>query len=281
MKDGSSLGIGGFITAAKPMALLRAIARRGVKDLTIFAPPSSYDVDLLIGLGMVKAVSTPYVGLEAVAPIGPFFSRRAAEGVLEVLEVDLGLVLAQLKAKIQELPFMPVRGPVGTSIPDLNPTLKWIDDPFGGPPLIAAPPIHLDVVYLHAAQADVYGNVQHLGAQFADILLAQAADTVVVEVERIVPNEIVRRAPTETTIPCEFVDMVVHAPYGAHPLSFEGFYRLDEEHLRHYVQVARSALDGDPAPFREYVETFIYGPATHGQYLERVGLDRIFSLTVE
>ncbi len=263
------------------MALLRALARRGVKDLTVFAPPSSYDVDLLIGLGVVKTVSTPYVGLESVAPIGPFFGRRASEGAIEVLEVDLGLVLAQLKAKIQELPFLPVRGPVGTSIPDLNPRLKWVEDPFGGPPLVAAPPIHLDVVFLHAAQADIYGNVQHLGAQFADILLAQAADKVVVEVERIVPNEVIRRAPTETTVPCEFVDMVVLAPFGAHPLSFEGFYKLDEEHLRRYVAVAKAALEGDDGPFREYLETYILGPRSHGEYLERVGMDRIIALTVE
>lgn len=277
VKDGDRVGIGGFVTTNKPLALLREVMRLRRRDLTIIASPSSLEVDMLIGLELVKKLVTPYLGAEAIAPLGPFHSAWAGTK-FTIEETDLGSLVAGLRAYALSLPFMPSRGPLGTSLPELNPTLRYIDDPFGGPPLIAIPPLEADVVFIHASQADEYGNVQHLGAPFLDPLLAQAGKTVIVEVEKIVPAEVIRSQPEKTTLISEYVDAIVHVPYGAHPMASHNYYRVDEQHLKDYVRIAKACTKGDTAAFTEYVSNFIDGPSNHTSYLEKIGLERLFKL---
>ncbi len=280
IKDGDTIGIGGFVTTNKPMAVLRRLMKERRKDLTVVAPPSSIEVDMMAGLGMLKSLLTPYVGAEALAPVGPFFGKLAGRA-FQVEEVDLGMVIAFLRAQVYGLPFMPARGPAGTSLPELNRRVKWMDDPFGGPRLLAVPPIELDVGIIVAAQADQYGNVQHLGATFIDSLVAQAAKKVIVQVERLVSNEEIKRDPLNTTLPCEFVDAVVVAPFGCHPLSGQGFYGLDEGGVKEYIRAARSAAEGSPETWNNYLIRYVDGPENHAAYLQEVGFERILGLGLE
>lgn len=279
VRDGDVVGVGGFITSNKPMAVLRALMRGRRKGLTIVAGPSSLEVDLMIGLGMVERTITPYVGAEALAPIMPFFGKWAGRR-FAVEEVDNGTLIAMLRARMQRLPFMPT-SVAGTSIPELNQHVKVIDDPFGGPPVAVVEPIKLDVAILLASQADEFGNVQHQGAHFVDVLLAKAADRVIVQVERLVPNAAVRKAPLETSLHSAFVDAVVEVQYGAHPTASQNHYGLDAAHIQEYVRAAKSHLDGDEGPFREYLARYVDGPSSHAEYLEAVGVERIHSLALE
>ena len=280
ISDGAVIGIGGFITTNKPMALIRALARARKKNLNLVAGPASLDVEFLIALGAVEQLKSPYVGAEAIAPILPFHSKKAGKD-FKIEEIDVGTLVLMLKADIFNLPFIPVRGPVGTSLPDLNSSFRWVEDPFGGPKLVAAPPIHLDLTLLHAAQADKYGNVQHLGAVYFDPILAQASDKVIVQVERLVSNEEIRKSPSETTIPCEFVDGIVVAPYGAHPCASQNYYSRDAEFIKKYAEAGKSFFKGDAHLFENYLENYILGPSDHFEYLERVGVKRILSLGLE
>ena len=277
--DGDVIGIGGFITSSKPSGLLRGLMRARRKHLTIVAAPSSLEVDLMIALGMVERTVTPYVGAEALAPIAPFFGKWAGRR-FTVEEVDNGTVIAMLRARMQRIPFMPT-SVAGTSLPELNTRVKLIDDPFGGPPVAVVPPLKLDVALLHAVQADPYGNVQHQGALFIDHLLAQAADRVGVQVERLVPNAAVREAPLETSLHSAFVDAVVELPYGAHPMASQNCYAVDARHLEEYVRAAKSYLAGDEDPFHQYVARYVDGPSTHEEYLEAVSEERLQSLALE
>lgn len=278
--DGAVIGIGGFVTTNKPMALLRQLMRERRKGLTVVAAPSGLEVDMMIALGMVDKLITPYVGAEAISPVGPFHSKWAGR-TFRVEEVDLGTLVTCLRARFQGVPFLPVMGAVGTSLPELNPNLKWLDDPFGGPPVVVAAPVKIDVAIIHASQADRYGNVQHRGAVFVDNLIAQAANKVIVQVEKLVSNEEIRSAPTETTLPCEFVDAVVLAPYGAHPSASQNYYQLDEGLMKEYLRAGRSFLQGDAAPLEGFWQKYVDGPATHCDYLAAVGLDRLFGLGLE
>lgn len=279
VRDGDLIGIGGFITTNKPCAILRALARRRVRDLTVVAGPSSFELDLLIGLGMVSRLFVPYVGAEAIAPIAPFFRQDAGRNV-DVQEVDLGTVIAMLRAQVQRIPFMPSRI-VGTSIVGLNDHVRIVQDPFGGPPVAAVAPIEVDVAIIHASQSDPFGNVQHQGAHFIDRLMAQAAKKVIVQVERVVSNEAIRKAPTDTSLPGQFVDAVVEVPYGAHPMASQNFYRLDSEHLEEYMAAAVACVKGDRTTFDAYVARYVDGPVTHPAYCEAVGMERLFSLGLE
>lgn len=278
--DGAAIGIGGFVTTNKPIALLRQLMRAGKKGLTVIAAPSGLEVDMLIARGMVDKLITPYVGAEAISPLGPFHSKWAGRS-FQIEEVDLGTLVTRLRAKIQGVPFLPAIGAIGTSLPELSPNIKWVEDPFGGPPVAVAAPVEIDVAIIHASQADQYGNVQHKGAIFLDHLIAQAAKQVIVQVERLVSNEEIRRAPADTTLPCEFVDAVVLAPFGAHPSAAQNYYTLDEGMMKHYLRASKLYLQGEPTELAEFWLKYVEGPVTHYDYLAAVGLPQLFGLGLE
>jgi glutaconate CoA-transferase subunit A len=277
--DGDVVGIGGFVTTNKPCALVRQLAVARKRHLTIVAAPSSIELDLMIGLDMVDEVITPYCGAEALAPVAPFYSRFAGRR-FRVQEVDNGSLMAMLEAQIRRVPFMPVHV-IGSSIVDYNDHVSVIVNPFSGAEVAIVRPIELDVALIHAMRADKHGNVQHRGAYFMDHLLAQAAKKVIVQVERVVPNETIRSLSLETSLPCEFVDYVVETPFGAHPTASQGFYRRDEPSIAAYVEAAGQHIRGEEDAFNDFVSRFIDGPRSHAIYCQAVGIDKIFSLSIE
>ena len=278
IKDGMTIIIGGFITSSHPMAIIRRIIKNRVRNLTVIGSASSgLDVDLLIGAGCASKVISPYVAGEAIAPIGPFFRTAAERGEIDVWEIDESMYYCGLRAAAHLLPFMPWRGCVGTSYPEVNPDIKVFKDPINNETLLAVPAIKPDVAILHAAYADPYGNVQHEGTGFGDRAQHLAADRTIVQVEKIVPNEEIRKEPAKTSI--VGADALVRSPYGAHPFSSPGFYVEDLEHLREYVAAANVYVkNGDRGPFDEYLEKYIFGPRDHIEYLERMGVRRLLSL---
>lgn len=278
VKDGMTVAVGGFINSLHPMAVVRQIIRNGVKNLTLVGSGSAgLEIDLLIGAGCVKKLICPYIGAEEFAPIGPIYRAMAQEGELEIWEVDEGQYYAGLRAAIYMLPFHPWRTGVGTSYPEINPDFKVFKDPIRGELLLAIPPIEPDVTILHAAYSDPYGNVQHEGSSLNDAILAKAADRTIVSVERIIPNEFVKRLPERTTI--AGADAVVRAPYGSHPFASPGFYVEDAEHIKEYVAAASAVLkEGDRGPLEAYLEKYVLGPESHADYLGVVGIKRLLSL---
>src|SRR5215470_8505018 len=248
LSNGICIALGGLATACHAMAAVRHIIRRNLRDLTIVGSAvGGLDVDLLVGAGCARKVISPYVGAEALAPIGPFFRVAAERGEVEAWECDEGQYYAGLQAAGQMLPFMPCRGGVGTSFPEVNPDLKVFADPVAGQTLIAVPAIEPDVALLHAACADPYGNVQFVGTGYADRLLWRAATRTLVQVERVVSNEEIRRSPERTAL---LAAAVLKAPYGAHPYSSPGFYLEDRAHIAEFVDAGRQfARNGDRGPF--------------------------------
>lgn len=277
LTSGMCVALGGLATACHAMVAVRHIVRRGLRDLTVVGSAvGGLDVDLLIGAGCVRKVICPYVGAEALAPIGPFFRSAAERGEIEVWECDEGQYYAGLQAAGQMLPFMPCRGGVGTSYPEVNPDLKVFTDPVGGQTLVAVPALEPDVALLHAAAADPFGNVQFVGTGYADRLLWRAAGRTLVQVERVVPNEEIRRAPERTAL---LAHGILRAPFGAHPFSSPGFYLEDRAHIAELVEAGRAcARSGDRGPFETYLDRYVRGPETHVDYLETVGLRRLLSL---
>jgi glutaconate CoA-transferase subunit A len=272
VQDGMTLAVG----SPAPMALLRQIIRRGVKDLTVI--DSGLSLDLLIAAGCVRKTVSYYAGGGFGVPVAPSFRRAAERGEIDVWECEEGILTAGLQAAAQALPFLPWRGGVGTSLPEVNLDLKVFQDPLRGETLLAVPPIKPDIALLHAATADAYGNVQHLGGPgWLDLFLYRAADRTIVQVERLIANEEVRANPWATTI--GGVDAVVRAPYGAHPFYSRGFYIQDNDHLRKYLEAATAAAQHNrPEALTEYLNHYCREPASLGDYLERVGIKRLLSL---
>ena len=276
--NGMTIAIGGFINSSHPMLVVRGIIKRGLKDLTVVGAASSgLEIDLLIAAGCARRVVAPYVGAEALAPIGPAFRAAAERGRIEVFELDEAMYYAGLRAAAQRVPFNPWRSGVGTSFPEVNPAIKVFTDPIKGETLLAIPAIDIDIAFLHAAVSDAYGNVQYVGHAYGDRAIYAAADATFVQIEQVVANEEIRKDPLRTVIPG--ADGVIRARFGAHPYSSPGYYTEDQAHIREYVKAATAwAKDDDFGPLAAYLDRFVVGPADHVEYLERIGLRRLLSL---
>ncbi|HEY4277941.1 MAG TPA: CoA-transferase [Conexibacter sp.] len=270
--DGATVGIGGAVTAGHPMALVRALARRGVRDLTIVAPTGGVDVDLLIAAGCVRTVVTCYVGIEGLAPVSPVFRSAVQSGAVEVIDLDEAHCVQGLRAAGQGLPFLPWRGGVGTSFSQLNPSLVEFNDPLLGEPLLAVPALELDWALIFAEAADAYGNAQPVGTGHMDALIGAAAARVIVQVERVVSTEEIRRNPDRTLYWRDTA--VVRAPFGTHPYS-NAFMTADEQHLRDYVRAGREG----GAALEQYLDCHVRN-GDHDDYLEQVGIRRLASLLI-
>ena len=271
--SGSTIALGGLGTSSHPMALIRRLVRRRVQGLTVVAgPAAALEVDLMIAAGCVAEVVSSYLGAEHVAPIGPAFRRAAERGEIRIREVDEGIYVQALRAAAQMVPFLTWRGGMGTAIAELNPHVKRIPDPFGGPDVLAVEALPVDVALLHADRADVHGNVQPVGTGYADRLHSAAAALTVVQVEQTISNEEIRRTPELTAIPN--ADHIVRTPFGAHPYASPGRYVEDVAHLERYVSAARAV----GAELDRYLDEFVYGCEDHFAYLDRVGLRTVFDL---
>lgn len=271
IENGMTLAVG----SPTPMALLRQIIRRGVKDLIVVDVGLS--LDMLIAAGCVRKVVSYYAGGGFGVPVAPAFRAAAQRGDIQVWECEEGIVTSSLDAAAQGLPFLPWRGGVGTSLPDVNPDIKVFRDPISGETLLAVPPTKPDVAILHATASDAYGNVQHVGGPgWLDLFMQRAADRTIVQVEKVIANEEIRKDPWATTI--AGADAVVRVPYGAHPFYSRGYYVQDNAHLKTYLDASTAAAGGDTAALDAYLDRYCREPATHADYLERVGIRRLLEL---
>jgi glutaconate CoA-transferase subunit A len=269
INDGDTIGLGGLVLTNTPMAMVRAIIKKGLKNLTVVSGASSgLETDMLIGAGCVKKVVTSYVGLERFCPIGPNYRQALEKGLIQLWECDEGIWHAALKAACYGLPYILWKGGIGSDLLKANPDLE--EEEIRGEKWVRVPPIAIDIAILQAGRADIYGNVQHMGGVFSDKILARAArKAVIVSVEQIIPNELIRADPRLTTITDAYI---VKLPYGAHPCANHGYYMYDEEHLAEYVQAAEQTRKGtDPSAFQKYLDNYILTISSHEDYLEKIG----------
>jgi glutaconate CoA-transferase, subunit A len=278
IRDGMTIAIGGFINSSHPMALVRQIIRRGIKNLTVVGAASGgLDLDLLIAAGCVKKLVTTYMGGEHYCPVAPFFRVAAQRGELEIFECDEGMFYCALRAAAQGLPSTPWKAGIGTSFPEINPEIKVYNDPISGEPVLAIPAITPELAIIYAAHSDAYGNVQHVGTGFGDRAMWRAAKRTIAQVERVLPNEEIRKDPRATSL--YGVDAVVRAPYGSHPFAGPGYYIEDGAHIREYVAAGNAyAKNADRKPFEDYLRKYVLDPKTHEDYLEVIGIRRLISL---
>ena len=271
VQDGCFLAVGGLWFHNKPMAALRELIRRGLRDVRLMAaPPSSFDSDLLIGAGVVKEAYLAHVSFEHLG-LAPNFRHAVEEGLITLHECDEATLLGGLMATVEGLPYHAITSLKGTDHLRTSPLAQ----PYvarDGSSMVAAPALRPEVAILHAQEADEYGNVRCLGTPFADPILAKTAGHVIVTVDRLIANEEVRRAPRLTTIPGYLVDAVVETPFGAHPCSSHGLYPHDEAHLRQYLAACNAALKGTaPEAFQAYLQRFVFGCASQREYVEVTG----------
>lgn len=266
LRDGMTIGIGGWGPRRKPMALVREILRSDLKDLTLVAYGGP-EIGMLCAAGKVRKLIYGFVSMDAI-PIEPYFRKAREAGAVEVSELDEGLLLLGLQAAGHRLPFLPTRVGLGSDVMTYNPHLKTIRSPYEDrEELVAMPAIRLDAALVHVSRADRLGNTQTDGPDpYFDALFARAADAVYVTTEQLVDridtdhSHLVKSNLFERYL----VTGVVSAPLGAHPTTSHDAYGWDMDHLKAYA--ASASEDGG---WKRYFEEYIAD--SEEIYIDRVG----------
>ncbi|MFC5750913.1 CoA transferase subunit A [Actinomadura rugatobispora] len=273
LESGMTIGIGGWGSRRKPMALVRAICRSDVTDLTVVSYGGP-DVGLLCAYGKVRAVVAPFVTLDSV-PLEPHFRIARQRGTVAFTEYDEGMFMFGLYAAAHRLPFLPTPAGLGSDVLRVNPGLRTVWSPYPDEDgnvqeLIAVPPLKMDVALVHMNRADARGNAQYLGPDpYMDDLFAKAAGRTYVSCERLVeePGALLKEGPVQSLlISRSHVAGVAETPNGAHFTLGEPDHGRDEAFQRLYVESATDPekwaafrdrfLSGDEAAYQDAVRTW-------------------------
>ena len=265
LRDGMTLGIGGWGPRRKPMALVREILRSPLKDLTVVSYGGP-DVGMLCAAGKVKKLIFAFVTMDAI-PLEPYYRKLRESGELQIEEYDEGMFEWGLRAAGMRMSFLPTRCGLATDVLAKNPRLKTIQSPYDdGEVYVAMPALALDAALIHVNEADRLGNTLVRGHDvFFDHLFARASQHTIVSTE-VLHDKLALDADTAKQNPFEryLVQSVVQAPGGAHPTYFGPNYGWDMEHLKKY-----NASATEDNGWQNYVNEFVKdGEAA---YLAKVG----------
>ena len=228
--------------AGVAMAATRELIRRGVKHLYLVGIPiSGLQADLLIGAGCVKTVETSAIMLGEFGA-APRFVDAVRNGSVQLKDATCPAILAALQAAEKGLPFMPLRGIIGSDLLLHRDDWKVIENPFAaGDRVVALPAIQPDVALFHAPFADREGNVW-IGRRRELVTMAHAAKQTLVTVEEIRDDNLLADEQLAAgVIPALYVTAVAEARQGAWPLGLWDYYGPDEPVLQSYVEAARTA----------------------------------------
>jgi glutaconate CoA-transferase subunit A len=242
LRDGMTIGIGGWGSRRKPMAVLRALLRSPVKDLTVVSYGGP-DVGMLCAAGKVRKVVFAFVSLDSIA-LEPHFRNSRQAGVIDSLELDEGMFLLGLQAAAWRVPFLPTRVGLGSDVVAKQPEIRTVTSPYDdGEEYVAMPALPLDVALVHQNRADAAGNAQFLGPDlYFDDLMCQAASRSFVTCERLVDTADFASFGSHHTqrISRLWTDGVVETPNGAHFTSCDPDYQRDEAFQKAYAASAAS-----------------------------------------
>ncbi|MEO1091414.1 MAG: CoA transferase [Pseudomonadota bacterium] len=241
LPDGALVGVPADYSGV-PMALTMALLRRRTRGLRLFCLPTGHlQVDVLIGAGAVAEVETSAVSLGEFG-LAPCFSRACEHSEVVVRDSTCPAMHAQLTATERGVPFMPMRGLIGSDVLAHRPDWRVVDNPLsdGGDPLVLLPAIKLDVAVFHAPFADEEGNVW-IGRRRELATLAHAAERSLVTVEAIRPGSIFEREGTAAGgLSALYVEAIAVAAKGAAPLGLGDVYGVDAAALGAYAKAART-----------------------------------------
>ena len=271
VEDGSYIGTELYGTVRCPQSLINEVVRQGKKDLRV-AGQGVYELDLLLGASLVKALDHTYIGME-VYGISNCLRREVESGRVEhCVEWSNAAIAWRFKATAMGVPFLPTRSMLGTDTLEYS-AAKVVEDPYTGDPVALLPALILDVGLIHVHRADKFGNAQIDGISGFAFELARASKRLLISTEEIVPEEEIRKHPDRTMIPYYLVDAVVHAPYGSHPGEMCYLYERDEPQIKEWVEASKN-----PETTQTYLEKFIYNLKDHDEYLNLIGKSRLKKL---
>jgi len=271
--DGDTVAIEGF-THLISFAAGHEIIRQRKRDLTLARLTPDLIYDQMVGAGVARKLIFSWLGNPGVG--GLHAVRRVTEGEAASLELEeyshFGMV-GRYTAGAMNLPFFPLRSYFETDLPVANPLIRPIKSPYGDDMVYAVPPLKPDVTIIHAQRADEHGNTQIWGLLGCQKEAAFAAERVIVVVEELVSEDVIRADPNRTVIPGLIVDSVVVEPFGAHPSYAQGHYDRDN---RFYLEW--EAISRDAGALERWLDEWVYGVSDRAEYRDKLSEERLAAL---
>lgn len=262
VRDGDTVVIEGF-THLICFAAGHEIIRQRRKDLTLARLTPDLLYDQMIAAGCARKLVFSWAGNPGAGSLHAF--RRAVEKGTPPLEIEeyshFGMV-ARMSAGAASLPFWVMRNYMGTDLPRVNPLIRTITCPYTGEELATVPALNPDVTIIHAQRADREGNAQVWGLLGVQKEAAFASKRVIVVVEELVDESVIRADPNRTLIPGMIVDAVVVEPWGCHPSYAQGYYDRDND-----FYVAWEDISREPSRLQAYLDEFVHGVRDRGEYM--------------
>jgi glutaconate CoA-transferase subunit A len=278
VRDGDTVAIEGF-THLIGFSAGHEIIRQRKRDLVLARMTPDLVYDQMIAGGVARKLIFSWLGNPGVGGLNAIRRRiepaSVGEGTaLEVEEYSHFGMVSRYTAGAAHLPFMPLRSYFETDLPKANPLIRPIQSPFSDEVVYAVPPLNPDVTVIHAQRADANGNTQIWGLLGCQKEAAFAADRVIVVVEELVDEAVVRADPNRTVIPGLIVDAVVVDPFGAHPSYVQGAYDRDNRFYLDWDPISR-----DEEKTQAWLREWVYGLDGREAYVQKLGAERIASLT--
>ena len=262
VRDGDVVVIEGF-THLIAFAAGHEIIRQRRRDLTLCRLTPDLIYDQLIAAGCARKLVFSWAGNPGVGSLHAF--RRAVEGgALEIEEYSHFGMVARFAAGAARLPFWTLRDYAGTDLPRANPRIKAVTCPYTGESLATVPALNPDVTVVHAQRADAQGNTQIWGLLGVQKEAAFASQRVIVVVEELVDERVIRADPNRTLIPAVIVSAVVVEPWGAHPSYAQGYYDRDND-----FYLAWEAISREPSALARYLDEFVHGVRDRAAYIQK------------
>jgi len=270
--DGAIIGMGGQNVARCAVTLAHEIIKQGKKDLTLTGCNLSIHMDLMVGAGLVKKCES---GLGGLGKFGATFQFKRAieEKRMEAEDYDHLTMVCRFLAGEMGIPFMPVRGLMGSDILNYKAAstrkkFEIINNPWNeGEKVVLVSAMEPDVTIVHVQKADDIGNVLIQGIASHEPELIRASKTTIVSCEEIVSTEFFRSNPDYTTVPYHYIDAVVEQRFGAYPTATYGYYSFDADHINYYQQCARAGGE----EYKKYLDEYVYGCETFDDFIEKCG----------
>jgi glutaconate CoA-transferase subunit A len=272
--DGDTVAIEGF-THLISFAAGHEIIRQRKRGLTLARMTPDVIYDQMIGAGVADKLIFSWLGNPGVG--GLHAIRRRIEDAdpapLEIEEYSHFGMVGRYTAGAMNLPFFPLRSYFETDLPRVNPLIRPVRSPYGEESVYAVPPLRPDVAVVHAQRADMRGNTHVWGLLGCQKEVAFAAERVIVVVEEVVDEAVIRADPNRTIIPGLIVDAVVVEPFGAHPSYVQGYYDRDN---RFYIEW--DAVSRDATALDAWLDEWVFGVADRAEYLAKLGAERVAAL---
>jgi glutaconate CoA-transferase subunit A len=273
VRDGDSVAIEGF-THLIGFAAGHEIIRQRKRDLTLCRLTPDLIYDQMIAAGVARKLVFSWLGNPGVGSLHAV--RRACEASPPQLELEeyshFGMV-CRYTAGAMNLPFFPLRSYAGTDLPRANPLIRPIKSPYSEEELYAVPALKPDVAIIHAQRADAAGDTQVWGLLGCQKEAAFAAERVIVVVEELVDESVIRADPNRTILPGLVVDAVVVEPFGAHPSYAQGYYDRDNAFYLDWDVMSR-----DDSVLRQWLDEWVFGVSGRSEYVSKLGEERFTRL---